>query len=423
MVRTHSTAGSPHTFGSSDDTGSSGGSSLGRFGQSVTDGLGSGVGMAAGSALGDHLLGGDQDSSSEDSSSGQGSGAEDSGDGSYGYPDQDPDSDSSDDSDTDNGDDSGDESDADSGADPGADEGSSSDDGSSDEDSTDPSGYSYPSDSTGNSTDTGDSGSSSGGGPNGDSIYGTHDSLVGKIEQAVEQLGQNLIGGASSSGLSELVSFAEDPVGTLLSAGLSFLMQVVQLVVEPLQQLEADPGAVRDSAQQYHDQASGLRQLAQDHAQDAGSLGEDWQGDTADRYRQVASQTSGQLASFGRVLEGAGNVTTSAGGLVSGLRSLVIKAVSELIERLIPGGVSALAAAPETFGASLAIFLADALGVAAKLATDIISKIRSLKDALSEVDNAFDQLGSLAEQLAGGMFGPEGGSSGSGGSAATAGAA
>ena len=248
----------------------------------------------------------------------------------------------------------------------------------------------------------------------GGSIYDTHDSLVTGIVQSAEQLGQSVIGSSASQGLSELVQFAEDPMGAVMQAGLSFLEQAIQVVLEPLQHLMDDPGSAQGSAQQLQQHADTMRQMAQDHSQDAEQLGSDWQGAAADGYRQVAGRTSGQLASMGRVLEGAGSLTTSASGLVSGLRSMVIKVITEMVQNLMPGGVSALAAAPETFGASIAMFVAEALGVAAKVAAEIASKISSLKSALSQIDGYFGQLGQALEQLSADVFGPAGGSAGAG---------
>ena len=238
------------------------------------------------------------------------------------------------------------------------------------------------------------------------SIYDTHDSMVSGIEQNAEQLGQPVIGGASSNGLAKAVSFAQDPVQTVLSAGLPFLEQAVRIAMEPLQHLMDDPRAAQQSAQQLQQQGTTLRQLAQEHAQDAGSLS-DWQGSAADNYRKVAGRTSDQLASMGRVMEGAGNLTTSASGLVSGLRGMVTQLISDMVRNLLPGGVSALAAAPETAGASIAMFTAEALGVAAQVATEIAGRISSLQSALGQIDGFLGQLGSALDQLSGEVFGPD----------------
>ena len=238
------------------------------------------------------------------------------------------------------------------------------------------------------------------------SIYDAHDSMVSGIERNAEQLGRPVIGGASSNGLSQAVSFAEDPVHTVLSAGLPFLEQAVRIAMEPLQHLMDDPRAAQQSAQQLQQQGTTLRQLAQEHSQDAGSLS-DWQGAAADSYRKVAGRTSDQLAAMGRVMEGAGNLTTSASGLVSGLRGLVTQLISDMVRNLLPGGVSALAAAPETAGASIAMFTAEALGVAAQVATEIAGRISSLQAALGQIDAFLGQLGSALEQLSGDVFGPD----------------
>lgn len=368
----------PHPSGtpaSGPSPSGAGGGLANQFGQSMAGGLGSGVGMGVGGSIGSQLVGAGQ------GGTGSGYGSQ------SGYSTQ-----------SGNGDPSG---------------------------YTTPSGYGGPSGygagGYNNSSGSGNYGGTGGSTNDGSSIYNNHDSLVSSIEQAVESLGHGVIGQASSGGLASVVSFAQDPVGTLVSAGLDFLMQAVELVIEPLKQLEADPSAVQSSAQQFHPLAQSIKRMAQEHAQDSSSLSNDWQGDAADKYQAVSSRTSGQLASMGRVLEGAGNVTTSSGGLVSGLRNLVTKLISDLVERLIPGGVAALAAAPETFGASIPMFVAEALGVAVQVATEIASKISSLQGALGQVEQFFDQLGGLIDQLSNDLFGASGTSQNSDGSTQTSG--
>jgi uncharacterized protein YukE len=236
-------------------------------------------------------------------------------------------------------------------------------------------------------------------GADGSGISDEINSQVASIEQAAAQLGHAVMNKPSPEGMSNIATFAADPATTVDVGWLGeYNLHVIQVVLEPLSQLQVDVHQIRDCADQCRRSASTLWQLAEQHSQDTSRLSGHWQGQASSGYRAVSGRTVDQLAALGRVVDGIGYVTYCAGGLVAGLRSLLVEDVTRLCWTLLeleadnnPGAwdLAHSAGAPITYSEYFSTPVANRFA----------ELVRKLVTALNQIGPMLDQLDSMLDQV------------------------
>lgn len=204
----------------------------------------------------------------------------------------------------------------------------------------------------------------------------------------------------------ELMGAAMDPLNALASAGVGWLIEHLEFLHEPLDWLAGDPTVITAQAQTWHNVSAELGAVAGDYERALAGL-HGWDGAAVQSYRGAAQSYTGALRAGSAHAAGVSESISTAGALVGTTRALIRDWIAELAGRLVVKAFLALAAAPETLGASLAAFATHAIASAAALASKISARVARLlerlgrsADELRTMTVQFDRLGTEAERVA-----------------------
>ena len=178
----------------------------------------------------------------------------------------------------------------------------------------------------------------------------------------------------------EITDAASDPIGYLISQGLSFLEHYFTPLNDMINQVTGNPDAATAAADDWRDISADMAQMSRDMADLAGSF-DSWQGtghDTAvqqlTKFSSALDGISGEVAQMANALEISGSIMQAAKDLINSI-------LSTLIEWAVWTFLAAQAAAPITFGASEGVAAAAIEGESAvqiERGTRVVSKLESL---------------------------------------------
>jgi uncharacterized protein YukE len=165
------------------------------------------------------------------------------------------------------------------------------------------------------------------------------------LAQDVEALSQSIKSGSWGAGLEAGVTTGLDvlgtitnPVDSLLTSGISWLMEHVHVFTEILDSLAGNPAAIQAYADHWTQRSQQLTDIALDLRNHVANDTNAWTGEAADTYRaQAAQQVDGIHAaaasadSVAAAVQGAGQLVASVRMLV---RDLIAQAVAEIIEHI-----------------------------------------------------------------------------------------
>lgn len=203
------------------------------------------------------------------------------------------------------------------------------------------------------------------------------------------------LGGA---GLSALAAKG-NPIEALAGAGLGWLIEHLEFLREPLDQLAGDPNEIKAHAQTWHNVGRELGRIADDQQSELERLGV-WQGVAADAYRRAAGRQSDVLRRNADSAEQLAGEILSNGATVAAVRSVVRDTIVDFVIKLVEWAIGALATATATAGASLATVIAGAVASAVRTAEKIASLIAKLLEHLAEAGAKLGKLAGTAQRLA-----------------------
>jgi hypothetical protein len=212
----------------------------------------------------------------------------------------------------------------------------------------------------------------------------------------------------------DLLGAAMDPLGTLASAGVGWLIEHISFLKDGLDKLAGKPEAVTAKAVTWTNIAKQLTETAESYEQQAKKVQQSFSDcGSAEAYQRTAE-------SYVSVLRGAashaGDASTAmnvGAALVGTERGLIRDMISSFVGELIIKALAALAASWCTFGGTIAAFIADTVvegGVLAeKISTRIakvVEKLESLakgagksKAALEGAANALKKAGKSVDKI------------------------
>jgi uncharacterized protein YukE len=235
-------------------------------------------------------------------------------------------------------------------------------------------------------------------------IVDSYSSLVTSITSDSESEGEKVCDVALSAAgvVTDTIGFAIDPLGSVLSAGVGWLLEHVSFLREPLDVLLGNPDEINANIDQLKQAALEMHTIAAEHGQDLSTI-DDWTGATADAYKGSMSQLSEELESMAATLDGTAAVVGISGMLVTTMRGIVFGLISDVIAELVKGALIAAASAVVTLGSSIAAYCGYAGTRAAMTASKCATKISKLIGGLGRQAGRLGELGKAMQRLADGL--------------------
>jgi hypothetical protein len=203
---------------------------------------------------------------------------------------------------------------------------------------------------------------------------------------------------AAGAGLDTL-GFIDNPLDSLLSAGVGWLIEHVWFLHEPLDALAGDPTQITAQAQTWHNVGVELATVAQEHRGAVAALSA-WEGMAGDGYRGAVDRFDGALEGVARNATQLADLILTTGAQVGTVRALIrdwiAGWVSEAIQTVVFYGVAALLTAGGALGAGALQLILRAID----LADTIARQVRRLLDAMTLAGGMAAQISGAIQQTA-----------------------
>ncbi|WP_329045460.1 hypothetical protein OG738_28535 [Amycolatopsis sp. NBC_01488] len=228
---------------------------------------------------------------------------------------------------------------------------------------------------------------------------GFFEAAVG-LDKAVKDNDKVAIGIGSAGMALETIGLVLDPIGSLLTAGIGWLIEHITILRWPLDILMGDPIGIAAASAALTAEKKKLEQWSTDHQSALDTLMKDWSGKAADQFKKDMDAVTEQLASLGGYLDQAGKNMTIAGGIVGAFRGILRDLIAMLLATIVKGALIAAALAPVTFGASIALFVTTTIGTVATALGKIGTKLLQLAKKLADLVKALAKMGKAGDDLA-----------------------
>ena len=212
----------------------------------------------------------------------------------------------------------------------------------------------------------------------------------------------------------DLLGAAMDPLGTLASAGVGWLIEHISFLKDGLDKLAGKPEAITAKAVTWTNISKQLSETADHYEESAKKLGQSFSGcGSADAYQKTAESYVNVLRGASTHAQGASTAMNIGAALVGTERGLIRDMISSFVGELIIKALAALAASWCTFGGTIAAFIADTVVEGGILAekistriTKVVEKLESLakgagksKAALEGAANALKKVGKGVDKI------------------------
>ncbi|MCI2419162.1 hypothetical protein MOQ72_17085 [Saccharopolyspora sp. K220] len=196
----------------------------------------------------------------------------------------------------------------------------------------------------------------------------------------------------------DMVGLAADPLGTLASWGVGWLIENVEFIREPFDALMGNPDAISGMASTWENVGKEVKAVAQEYGQTAQAT-TGWEGKAGDAYRNLGADTSKMLDALGEGCNGVKGAVDGAGVVVGAVRGIVRDMIAGCIGEIIGAVLRWGIAAACTAGIAAGGLIADAIRIALKWADKISEWMNKLADVLKNLSSHLDKLGSAGKSI------------------------
>ena len=221
----------------------------------------------------------------------------------------------------------------------------------------------------------------------------------------------------------DLLGATGSPLSALAGAGLDWFTPFVAFLEEPLDQLRGDPGPVTSSARDFGGAGQEITALARSYRDATGAQTSGWSGGAAADYRDAGARHADGIAALGQASGTVASAIAGAGEVVGQAVEAVTQLIAEAAGKIIPIMSEAVAAAPATFGQSIAEAIPVCVQIAVEYGQKILAKLGALlasgqnllklvQGALAVVDVVKQVLAAISHQSTQGGTAPAGNGAG-----------
>ncbi|MBM7491916.1 hypothetical protein JOD64_003138 [Micromonospora luteifusca] len=205
------------------------------------------------------------------------------------------------------------------------------------------------------------------------------------------------IGGVGAS--MEALAFCTDPLGSLVSWGVAWLIEHVEPLSDALDWLAGDPDQITAYAQTWHNVARHVGTQATAFGAAVGSDLADWAGAASDAYRAYASRHEGSLNDIASAADLIGMLVEGAGLLVALVRELVRDLIADFVSVLAVRLWEWLAEAGLTLGLATPWVAAQVSALVAKWVAKVAKVLTALASSVNRLRPILSRLGEIVETL------------------------
>jgi uncharacterized protein YukE len=216
-----------------------------------------------------------------------------------------------------------------------------------------------------------------------------------KAQAAVE------IGVAAVGAVIDTVSTVLNPLSKLIAAGLGWLIEHVEFLRKPLDLIAGNPTAIGQIADELHKIGQDLRNTATDLDGELSAQLSGWTGQAADAYRSTLAGRKSDIDGAGQSVDTVGYVVETTMAIISAVRSLIRDMITSTLGDIISTMLIALATAPFTFGASIAVGVTKCVVEGVAKVAEMMAKLAKLLGFSAKAMKHIDDLVSAIKKAAG----------------------
>jgi hypothetical protein len=153
---------------------------------------------------------------------------------------------------------------------------------------------------------------------------------------------------------------------------------MISFLEEPLSRLKGDPDGVGRSAGEFEQASKAATSLAQDYRDKAGSETSGWSGQSATDYAKTGRELVDGVLSVAETALTNATALIKAGQVVAQVVAEVTRLITEAVGKIVPIMTQAIAAAPATFGQSIAAAIPQCVQIAVDCGVQIAAKLGEL---------------------------------------------
>ncbi|MEV7692958.1 hypothetical protein AB0N73_06455 [Microbacterium sp. NPDC089189] len=195
-----------------------------------------------------------------------------------------------------------------------------------------------------------------------------------------------------------------DPIGTIVSAGLGWVMNYIKPLSTWLEQLAGSESNVASVAQKWSSAGGALRETGNTLAARLSDL-DGLEGDTVRTYVRFAHDTAQHLSASGDWADAAAGGLMSASSLVGRMQSVVKKGISQVISV----AIEAMAVVAASMGLGMGYAIArvvtkvnQVVNQVVRPLTQVLKSVKSLVGLVQQMKSLFSSTATLSSTLLGG---------------------
>ncbi|GAB3002780.1 WXG100 family type VII secretion target [Amycolatopsis acidiphila] len=196
--------------------------------------------------------------------------------------------------------------------------------------------------------------------------------------------------GAAGTAMDAL-SMVADPFGSILAAGVGWLMEHVGPLKEALDKLAGDPDQITAHSQTWQNIAQELGTIGQDLTSQVDADVQSWAGPAADSYRRQAADLTALLGAASEASAGTASGAQTAGQVVAAVRQLVRDTIAKVVAHMISWALQVIA----TLGIGLTWVVPQVVSLVAKTATQIAGLVKRLTTAIKTLSELLGKAGKV----------------------------
>jgi uncharacterized protein YukE len=197
----------------------------------------------------------------------------------------------------------------------------------------------------------------------------------------------------------DVIGIAGDPMGAITSAGVGWVLNAVSFLREPFDILKGNPSAITGSSQSWLTAANNLTSTAQQYRQQATSQTSSWIGTAGNGYRTASGNQASGLEALAKASQAVSSAITKAGQAVAQARKTVMDLISEAVSKIIQICIEALSKSWLSFGASIAMGIAQSVQKAVSTAQKTMSQIQKVVQTLQQIIKTVQQIVQTVQQV------------------------